>query len=109
MLEPSDGQADGQAPLSGELCLSGPQVFRGYLDPGAVIGAPGEPSVLGVFVTESADDLDSVRSRLADDLPAYMLPTHIWPISQLQLNQNGKIDQAALRQRSRQLLERAAG
>jgi amino acid adenylation domain-containing protein len=166
MLEPSDGLAD----PSGELCLSGPQVFSGYVDsgsdaqrfitaggrrwyrtgdrvrrtqahglvhlgrvdeqvkingyrielaeversvehcvPGAsccavAIGAPGGPAVLGVFVTEADDGGAALRSRLARDLPAYMVPTYIWPISQLPLNQNGKIDRVALRERSRELL-----
>ena len=166
MVEPGDGQAG----VPGELCLAGPQVFRGYLDPSSdaqrfitaagrrwyrtgdqvrsvqehglihlgrvddqvkvngyrielaeverslercvpgascgsvVIRAPGQPAVLAAFVTETSEGGLTLRSRLARDLPTYMLPTYIWPISQLPLNQNGKVDRAALRERGRQLL-----
>ncbi|MEU6426895.1 amino acid adenylation domain-containing protein [Microbispora sp. NPDC046973] len=153
---------------TGELCMTGPQMFRGYLDPANDAGrfhqadgrtwyrtgdrvrlddkaglvhlgrddsqvkiqgyrvelaevehalreaAPGcDPlvfalddetgTVLVAFVAGGGADtaaLAELAARLADRLPPYMLPRHLWPLEEMPLNRNGKADRAALRERA---------
>ncbi|GAA4203981.1 non-ribosomal peptide synthetase [Streptosporangium oxazolinicum] len=42
-------------------------------------------------------DLDALRSRAAERLPAYMLPEHILVMDTMPLTSNGKLDRAAVR------------
>ncbi|MFG2500675.1 AMP-binding protein [Streptomyces sp. NPDC048441] len=160
--------ADGEPhPEQGELCVTGPQMFSGYLEqdqnqgrfvardgatwyrtgdllrrdaraglvhlgrvdqqvkvrgyrvelgeveqaltavagsPCAVLLAEGSDGpVLAAFVTvagASSDeprlDTATVRERLAEQLPGYMLPTWMWPVEHLPLTANGKTDRGSL-------------
>ncbi len=147
----------------GELCFTGPQMFRGYLDPADDQGrfieldgrtwyrtgdraqrsdehgllhlgrtdnqvkvqgyrielaevehtirseVPGADAVacavddaaaavLVAFVIASDPvDLAALALRLADRLPAYMLPKRLWQLSDAPLNRNGKVDRSGLR------------
>jgi acyl-CoA synthetase (AMP-forming)/AMP-acid ligase II len=69
-----------------------------------VVSASGGLAALGAFVAGAPDRVATLRATLARELPAYMLPAHIWPIPELPVNQNGKIDRTALRELSRQML-----
>lgn len=54
---------------------------------------------LGLFVVADAGyDEATVRASLLEALPRYLVPKDIWPVEQLPLNPNGKIDRSVLRQ-----------
>jgi amino acid adenylation domain-containing protein len=50
-----------------------------------------------------------LKRRLADLLPAYMLPAHWMVVDRMPLNGNGKTDRPCLRERFRQTIEENAG
>lgn len=54
--------------------------------------------LVGVYVPAAGcrPDPESLRSRLADSLPSYMLPQRLVALDSLPVNDNGKIDRAAL-------------
>jgi amino acid adenylation domain-containing protein len=153
----------GVDPERGELCMTGPQMFRGYLDPANDEGrfvrvggrlwyrtgdrvqlrpgvglvhlgrndsqvklagyrvelgevehairdaAPGTeavaflaagpagPALIAFVAGGPAMEPAALLRRMADRVPTYMLPRHVWHLDQLPLNRNGKIDHAALR------------
>ncbi|MFF6918552.1 amino acid adenylation domain-containing protein [Streptomyces sp. NPDC012466] len=156
---------------AGELCVTGPQMFDGYLDPandadrfltheglrwyrtgdrvrrtadGTLVHlgrgdgqvkihgyrvelseveealracAPGAEAVV-LTVPEAAgpvlaafligDDTDGLTTRTAQDLarrlPPYMLPAHLWALSDPPLNANGKTDRLRLREEAERRL-----
>ncbi|BBZ39434.1 hypothetical protein MCNS_24970 [Mycobacterium conspicuum] len=55
---------------------------------------PGHPRLVG-YVTGSAD-LSEIRARLAERLPAYMVPAAVMNLEALPLTPNGKLDTRAL-------------
>ena len=64
-----------------------------------VRGESAEDAILVAFLvtrTNSADELDGVRERLARRLPGYLVPDRLVQIPELPLNPNGKLDRRAL-------------
>jgi thioesterase domain-containing protein/acyl carrier protein len=55
---------------------------------------PGDKRLVG-YVTGTADPAD-IRSQLADQLPAYMIPAAVVAVAELPLTVNGKLDARAL-------------
>jgi len=163
-----DGRPD---PVRGELCLTGPQVFDGYLAPapGVFLDCEGKRwyrtgdqvqwsdrhgyvhlgrvddqvkvngyrvelaevetairrcrpdaqsavitvtdtsglAILGAFISVTQNEsgrLRQLRQDLAEELPPYMLPKHLWQISQFPVTLNGKVDRQALRKLAHRLL-----
>jgi len=47
---------------------------------------------LVAFVVPATVDCGLIRERLAKDIPQYSVPRHIFPVSSLPLNANGKVD-----------------
>lgn len=165
----------GTGPDTGELCMSGPQMIAGYLDPAndagrffehagrrwyrtgdrvrsepgtglvhlgrtdsqvkingyrielsevtaalravsgteaaAFVVGGGEGPVLTAVVLEGAEpDLERLTLGLAERLPPYMLPRHLWWLPKAPQNGNGKIDLTALRaEAERRLARQPAG
>ncbi|MFF2076847.1 amino acid adenylation domain-containing protein [Kitasatospora sp. NPDC058162] len=61
--------------------------------------APGEKRLVGYLVPAAGAapvDLDALRTRLAAELPDYMLPAALVPLERLPLTPNGKLDERAL-------------
>ncbi|MER5883633.1 amino acid adenylation domain-containing protein [Streptomyces sp. NPDC001941] len=58
----------------------------------------GDPRLVGYVVTAPGADVDAraLRTRLADKLPAYMVPTAILALPALPLTPNGKVDRKNL-------------
>ena len=54
---------------------------------------------IAAFVRAVEVDADSIRSRIVTRLPPYMVPREIHAVSELPLNDNGKIDRRALLER----------
>ncbi|NSC25207.1 D-alanine--poly(phosphoribitol) ligase [Streptomyces albus subsp. chlorinus] len=69
---------------------SSPGVVAAPLDDGT--------AVLCAFLAHFAGDVRSVREALGAELPAYMVPGHLWRLDALPLNANGKTDRAMLRE-----------
>lgn len=157
------GENDEPDSTAGELCMAGPQMFAGYLDPAndagrfherdgrrwyrtgdrvelteefglvhlgrndsqvkiqgyrvelaevetvlgrlvpdadvAVFALPdGDTQVLVAFVLGGGPVAESeLVTRLAEHLPTYMLPRHLWALDTAPLNENGKLDRRGLR------------
>ncbi len=62
------------------------------LDDHAVIGPH-----LAAFIADPACDVVQLRRQLADRLPAYMVPTRIYPVAAIPTTSSGKTDHRALR------------
>jgi non-ribosomal peptide synthetase component F len=65
----------------------------------AVVVAPecADGRVLAAFyVAREPVDPEELRTRIADRLPDYMVPVRLWPLTELPLTVNGKVDRAAL-------------
>ncbi|HEX7648317.1 MAG TPA: amino acid adenylation domain-containing protein, partial [Noviherbaspirillum sp.] len=58
--------------------------------------APGDKRLAAYLVTQSGMDADALRSKLAQTLPDYMVPSHFILLDYLPLTPNGKIDRKAL-------------
>ncbi|BES72574.1 hypothetical protein RE428_35920 [Marinobacter nanhaiticus D15-8W] len=100
------GRADFQVKIRGqrielgeiESCLL---AFNGIRQ--AVVAAqdtPHGPQLVAYLVPEDGLHLEteSLRDRLANELPAVMVPTHLMVLDRLPLNVNGKLDRKALPQ-----------
>ncbi|MFE3652099.1 D-alanine--poly(phosphoribitol) ligase [Streptomyces sp. NPDC059152] len=160
LLLDEDGRTDA---TTGELCVTGPQMFDGYLDPAndadrfldhdghrwyrtgdrvrrtadgglvhlgrsdgqvkiqgyrielseveravrtpapqsdaAAFAVPGPagPVLVAFVLGEDTPDLTALAKRLAELLPPYMLPKHLWARPDPPLNPNGKTDRLRLR------------
>ncbi|MFI7119340.1 amino acid adenylation domain-containing protein [Amycolatopsis sp. NPDC049868] len=57
---------------------------------------PGEKRLIAYVTAESELDADAVRARLAERLPAFMVPAVVLVLDTFPLTLNGKIDRAAL-------------
>uniref|UniRef100_UPI000A9EA38F non-ribosomal peptide synthetase n=1 Tax=Paenibacillus sp. O199 TaxID=1643925 RepID=UPI000A9EA38F len=55
-----------------------------------------EKFLCGYLVSDDQLDLSQVRKRLEEELPSYMVPSHIEQLDSLPLTPNGKLDQKAL-------------
>ncbi|MFG2635902.1 AMP-binding protein [Streptomyces sp. NPDC048362] len=158
LLAPDGSPAEG----TGELVMTGPQMFRGYLDPredegrflehdgrrwyrtgdqvratphgwvhlgrkdaqvkingyrvevGEVeaalrdtsggdavvfaLDAPGGTRLVAYLLGDTEPDTAGLAERLADRLPPYMLPRHLWWLPDAPLNAHGKTDRSRLRE-----------
>ncbi|GAA4826144.1 AMP-binding protein [Streptomyces ziwulingensis] len=158
LLAPDGSPADG----TGELVMTGPQMFRGYLDPAQDTGrflhhggrrwyrtgdqvratphgwvhlgredaqvkingyrvevgeveaalrdtagsdavafaldAPGGTRLVAYLLGAPEPDTGRLTERLADRLPPYMLPRHLWWLPDAPLNAHGKTDRSGLRE-----------
>ncbi|GGR96670.1 amino acid adenylation protein [Streptomyces humidus] len=158
LLAPDGSPHDG----TGELVMTGPQMFRGYLDPAQDAGrflhhdgrrwyrtgdqvratvhgwvhlgrkdaqvkingyrvevgeveaalrdtsgaeavafaldAPGGTRLVAYLLGAPEPDTAALAERLADRLPAYMLPRHLWWLPDAPLNAHGKTDRTRLRE-----------
>ncbi|CAM5583354.1 AMP-binding protein [Streptomyces violaceorubidus] len=158
LLGPDGSPADG----TGELVMTGPQMFRGYLEPAQNAGrflehggrrwyrtgdqvratphgfvhlgrtdaqvkvngyrvevgeveaalrdasgtdavvfalsAPGGTRLVGYLLGDAEPDTTHLAERLADRLPPYMLPRHLWWLPEAPLNAHGKTDRTRLRE-----------
>jgi amino acid adenylation domain-containing protein len=54
------------------------------------------PELVAYVVCHSGDDLSSLRARLAEKLPSYMVPRYLVPMAAMPLTPSGKIDRQAL-------------
>ena len=99
------GRADGQCKIRGhrielgeiDAALAGcPGVRRAA----AVVGepSPGERELTAYVVADGVQHVTAagLREHLSRTLPAYMLPAHILFVSEMPLNENGKLDVAKL-------------
>ncbi|MBK7661302.1 MAG: hypothetical protein IPJ28_20285 [Betaproteobacteria bacterium] len=57
---------------------------------------PGDRRLVAYLVAAGKTDLPAIRARLAEALPAYMVPSAFVPLDALPLTANGKVDGAAL-------------
>ena len=59
---------------------------------------PGDKRLVGYFLTEKGQYIDdaTLRTRLHENLPEYMVPTNIVALDSFPLTPNGKIDRKAL-------------
>ncbi|WP_168711370.1 amino acid adenylation domain-containing protein [Streptomyces sp. RKND-216] len=76
-------------------------VRRAAPDLDAVVLALPAPSgtLLAAFVLRVSDlDTAALLKKMAEHLPFYMLPRHLWPLSDPPLTANGKIDRGWLRE-----------
>ncbi|PPS73480.1 Tyrocidine synthase 3 [Streptomyces sp. MH60] len=158
LLGPEGTPVDG----TGELVMTGPQMFRGYLEPAQDAGrfleyggrrwyrtgdqvratthgfvhlgrkdaqvkvngyrvevgeveaalrdtsgtdavvfalaAPGGTRLVGYLLGDAEPDTAHLAERLADRLPPYMLPRHLWWLPDAPLNTHGKTDRTRLRE-----------
>jgi hypothetical protein len=70
-------------------------------DAAVVVAAPaGERSLYGFYVCRFPLDAGALRRRLAEVLPAYMVPARLEELSVLPVNDNGKVDRTALAARA---------
>jgi len=95
------GRADGQIKRRGfrvepaeieEALRTDPEVQDAAI---VVQGDSAEDKILVAHVV-TAGSLDAIRSRLADALPAYLMPDRWLVLPRLPLNANGKVDRRAL-------------
>ncbi|MFC0210899.1 non-ribosomal peptide synthase/polyketide synthase [Paenibacillus chartarius] len=56
----------------------------------------GQKHLVAYFVADKPLAVSDLRSELAQELPAYMIPTHFVQLEQLPLTPNGKVDRRAL-------------
>jgi amino acid adenylation domain-containing protein len=97
------GRSDTQVQLHGFRIEPG-EIERAILDQPGVRAAvcllredvPQEPRLVAYVVSAGGDLPDDLRARLAQRLPAYMLPSVIVPCAMLPLTANGKLDRGAL-------------
>jgi amino acid adenylation domain-containing protein len=77
----------------------------------AAVFVHGDPArqLVAFVLSESPVDLAAVTARLTGELPAYMVPTHLWLMPQAPLNRHGKIDRGSLLAEAARRLERPAG
>ncbi|RAJ76809.1 tyrocidine synthetase-3 [Chitinophaga dinghuensis] len=61
-----------------------------------VRNAGNDKMLVGYYVAETAIDTASLKQYLAERLPAYMVPVQFFPLSEIPLNINGKVDRKAL-------------
>jgi amino acid adenylation domain-containing protein len=96
------GRADSQVKVRGfrielgdvEAALSR---VPGVTDAAVVVAGPaGGPQLAGFFTGAEAEP-DVARRRLAETLPAYMVPSSVRRLERLPLTPNGKVDKGALR------------
>ncbi|MGD8926557.1 MAG: amino acid adenylation domain-containing protein, partial [Thioalkalispiraceae bacterium] len=59
-------------------------------------GDQGQPVLVGYYVSESAQAVESLREHLSSQLPAYMVPVTLVHLRELPLTINGKLDREAL-------------
>ncbi|WP_276483897.1 non-ribosomal peptide synthetase [Paraflavitalea pollutisoli] len=79
--------------IENALCRSG-QVDAALVLPG--VNKTGEQELIA-YVTGAADiDPVALRHRLSQQLPAWMLPAHIWAVDAFPLTTNGKVDKDRL-------------
>ncbi|MEU3394124.1 AMP-binding protein [Streptomyces albidoflavus] len=72
------------------------------------VPAPSGTVLAGFVLGCTALDTTGLLKRMADHLPPYMLPRHLWPLADAPLSRNGKVDREALRKEAlRRLAERA--
>jgi acyl-CoA synthetase (AMP-forming)/AMP-acid ligase II len=76
-------------------------VFRGLEEVNAAVAigwppTPGGADGIAVFVETSTADVDGLRRRAAEHLPAYMVPKVIRLVGEFPLSPNGKVDRRAL-------------
>ncbi|MET7751593.1 amino acid adenylation domain-containing protein [Micromonospora sp. NPDC005367] len=96
------GRSDTQVQLRGFRIELG-EIERAMLDQPGVRAAvcllredvPQEPRLVA-YVVPAGAELPDLRARLAEQLPAYMLPSAIVPCAALPLTTNGKLDRDAL-------------
>jgi amino acid adenylation domain-containing protein len=96
------GRSDTQVQLRGFRIELG-EIERAILDQPGVRAAvcllredvPHEPSLVA-YVVPAGGELPDLRAHLAEQLPAYMLPSAIVPCAVLPLTTNGKLDRDAL-------------
>ncbi|AGL16165.1 non-ribosomal peptide synthetase [Actinoplanes sp. N902-109] len=96
------GRSDTQVQLRGFRIELG-EIERAMLDQPGVRAAvcllredvPQEPRLVA-YVVPAGGELPDLRARLAEQLPAYMLPSAFMPCAELPLTANGKLDRAAL-------------
>jgi len=62
-----------------------------YISPGK-----SEKVLVAYVVTQKEFDQQGLHAYLVDQLPQYMIPSHIVPLSRLPLNKNGKLDVKSL-------------
>ncbi|NVJ19217.1 non-ribosomal peptide synthetase/type I polyketide synthase, partial [Myxococcus sp. AM010] len=99
------GRADFQVKLRGFRVELGEveAVLRAHpevLDTVALVreDAPGDQRLVAYVTGEPAPDVATLRARLAEQLPAHMVPTAIVTLPSLPLSPNGKVDRKALPQ-----------
>lgn len=111
------GRRDGQIKLRGyrielgeiEACLA---AIAHIKDAVVLLQNPGQDTaqLLGCVVAESGSettlDPTAIRTQLLEQLPAYMVPTHIIPLDALPLTANGKVDRKALLNQTPKLIQR---
>ncbi|MEK4665551.1 amino acid adenylation domain-containing protein [Priestia sp. FSL H7-0729] len=56
----------------------------------------GYPYLCGYFVAEEEIESNSIKQRLAEFLPKYMIPSHLIQLDKLPVTSNGKLDKRAL-------------
>ncbi len=55
-----------------------------------------ENRLVAYYVPEESAGVSDIRSKLAEVLPRYMIPSYFMPLNQIPLTANGKVDYAAL-------------
>ena len=94
------GRRDGQVKLNGHRIepseIEGRLCAEASIAQAAVVPAGEPPRLAAYVVTRGAIDLATLRQRLAEDLPSWMVPATITPVAALPRTLSGKIDRAAL-------------
>ncbi|GLQ74481.1 non-ribosomal peptide synthetase [Vibrio penaeicida] len=72
-----------------------------------VVQSNNDQPVLVALCTGDGFDAEEIRHTLRGELPAYMVPSHVFRIDAMPLNVNGKRDQTALRKLAEQALTSA--
>lgn len=60
------------------------------------INDSGEKSIWAYYLAQSTRDVDAMKARLAEVLPAYMIPLHLIWIDKFPVTSNGKVDRKKL-------------
>ncbi|TMR24787.1 amino acid adenylation domain-containing protein [Nonomuraea turkmeniaca] len=92
------GRADAQVKIRGHRIELGEveAALQAEAAQAVVVASADRRRLLAAVVPEDTD-ADAVRARLAERLPAYMIPDPVVPMAALPLTANGKIDRNAVR------------